>query len=296
MSLSADSAARIALGTVQFGLKYGIANRSGRVSRETARSILERARCHGVGALDTAFSYGESESVLGEIGIADWSVVSKLPAVPGDCRDIDLWLNQSVETSLARLKIGALYGLLLHSPRQLLEANGDRLFTGLQGLKALGKVKKIGISIYDPTELDEICDRYEIDIVQAPLNILDNRIVDSGWMSRLFARGIELQVRSVFLQGLLLMNAGERPQKFARWKPLWDQFDAWLAKNDLTALQACLQHVLSFSQIDKVILGVETLQQLDEILALDADSTGETACDLSSNDIDLINPSRWSSL
>lgn len=296
MSLLPDMVERLAIGTVQFGLEYGIANQQGKVTYEEAKSILKLAKNNKINMLDTAISYGNSEEVLGGIGVSYWNVISKLPAIPDDCDNVNLWLNNIVTTSLKRLNVASLYGLLLHRPQQLLGANGDDLYQGLQRLKSSGKVKKIGVSIYEPSELDAICGQYEIDIVQAPLNIVDHRIVESGWLSSLSEQGIELHVRSVFLQGLLLMSASERPQKFNKWASLWSNWDEWLSENNLTPLQACLQYVLSFSDIKKVIVGVDSLQQLDDIICACNGSLPEVPKNIHCSDVDLVNPARWSSL
>lgn len=287
---------KLALGTVQFGLNYGIANQQGQVSHDAARAIIEHARASGIDMLDTAIAYGDSERRLGEIGIPDWQVVSKLPAIPVGCSDISKWVADTVNESLYRLKIKSLYGLLLHQPQQLVEQDGDRLYHALQQLKHDGLVRKIGVSIYDPEELDALAGRYDIDIVQAPFNIMDRRLIDSGWLSRLAEQGTELHVRSVFLQGLLLMNSSDRPIKFDRWAPLWAKYDDWLEQTHLTLVQACLRYALSFSEISKVIIGVDSLSQLKEILQSAEGAIPEVPTELHCTDIDLINPTHWATL
>lgn len=287
---------KLALGTVQFGLNYGIANRQGQVTLNEASAILNHASVHGIDTLDTAIAYGDSEQRLGEIGVENWRAVSKLPAVPDDCRDMPQWVEDSVKESLQRLKVKSLYGLLLHRPLQLLEQDGDRLYHALQQLKHDGLVQKIGVSIYDPAELDALFKRYRLDIVQSPFSIFDRRLIDTGWLTRLAEQGAELHVRSVFLQGLLLTTPRERPKKFVRWASLWNQWDAWLKEVKLTALQACTRHALSFPEISKVIVGVDSLNQLKEILQAAEGPMPEVPPELHCTDIELINPARWSTL
>ena len=287
---------KLALGTVQFGLNYGIANQQGQISHDEAKSIMEHARASGMDTLDTAIAYGDSEMRLGEIGVTDWQVVSKLPAMPAECSDVSQWVVDSVKESMGRLKVEKLQGLLLHRPQQLLEKDGDQLYRALQQLKQDGLVQKIGISIYDPSELDGLCNRYQLDLVQAPFNILDHRLVDTGWLQRLTEQGTELHVRSVFLQGLLLMSPTVRPKKFARWESLWSKYDNWLMHTGLTPLQACLRYALSFSEINKVIIGVESPNQLKEILQATVGSMPQVPKELQTHDIDLLNPARWAAL
>lgn len=296
MSLLSDMVERLAIGTVQFGQKYGVANRNGQVSYDEAKSIIHRANRSGIDTLDTAIAYGESENRLGEIGIQNWKVVSKLPEVPDECEDVFTWVVNSVQESLHRLKQKNLYALLLHRPEQLLGDNGMHIYSALQQLKEDGLIKNIGASIYIPQELESLNVKYKLDIIQAPFNILDRRLIESGWLSRLAEQDIELHVRSVFLQGLLLMPTDEMPQKFNKWASLWSDWDEWLKVSDMTPLEACLRYVLSFSEISKVIVGVDSLQQLNEIISAANGISPVVTEKIQCSDIDLINPAHWSAI
>ena len=287
---------KLALGTVQFGQNYGIANQAGQVSPAETKAILELATAQRINMLDTATSYGDSELRLGAIGIPNWQVVSKLPAVPDGCADIAGWVTDSAHASLRRLGLQSHYGLLLHRPQQLLDADGDQIFLALQNLKTMGLVEKIGVSIYDPAELDALCPRFEFDIVQAPFNLLDRRMINSGWMNRLANSGTELHVRSIFLQGLLLMTPSERPSKFSRWQQLWSAYSEWLRSHEITPLQACVRYSLSFAEITRVIVGVDAAHQLREIVEATGGSIPVLPGTLQVQDRDLINPSRWAAL
>jgi aryl-alcohol dehydrogenase-like predicted oxidoreductase len=290
------SATRFALGTVQFGQNYGISNRDGQVSFDEVQAIIKLSHQSGMNTLDTATAYGNSEQRLGTIGVQHWHVVSKLPAIPEQCGDICRWVFDTVGESLNRLQVKQLHGLLLHRPQQLLEQSGDQLYRALLQLKQNGLVTKIGISIYDPTELDTICSLYDIDLVQAPFNVIDRRLIESGWLFRLVSMGVELHVRSVFLQGLLLMSAISRPKKFDRWAPLWSSWDQWLNEMGITPLQACLRYVLSFKEINKVVVGVDSIRQLSEILEASVGAAQVVPSSIVGSDIDLINPANWQRL
>ena len=287
---------KIALGTVQFGLPYGIANSQGQVSHDEVGRILAYAQQRGVDTLDTAIAYGNSEQRLGEIGAQSWRVISKLPALPEDCIDVDAWVSSSVQGSIQRLNCNSLYGLLLHRPQNLLEGKGEQLYGAMQRLKHEGLVAKIGVSIYDPSELDGLCSRYRLDMVQAPFNLMDRRLIDSGWMVQLKKQDTELHVRSVFLQGLLLMSASDRPSKFGRWRLLWAKYDAWLKDADMSPLQACIGFAMFFSEISKVVIGVDSLSQLKEILHAADSGMPLVPEDIQSSDIELLNPARWNQL
>jgi len=287
---------KLAIGTVQFGVKYGVANRHGKVTHDDARAIIELSRASGLNTLDTAISYGDCEQRLGEIGIGDWRVVSKLPAIPANCDDIAQWVTGGVAGSLQRLKVKSLYGVLLHCPHQLLERHGDQLYIALQRLKHSGLVHKIGISIYAPTELDAFFGHYKFDLIQAPFSILDRRLIDTGWLSRLADQGSELHVRSIFLQGLLLMKPSDRPPQFTRWSILWSQWDDWLKYSGQTPLQACLRYALSFPQIGRVIVGVDSVPQLREVLAASKGVSPQIPDDIKTSDVELLNPANWAAL
>lgn len=287
---------KLALGTVQFGLNYGVANTSGRVTVQEAGAILQRAQACGLDTLDTAIAYGDSEAVLGQLGIERWNAVTKLPAVPDDCQDVEQWVHEQIEQSMARLGVNQLHGVLLHRPAQLLEKMGPALYGALQSIKAQGNTRKIGVSVYGPKELDALFNSYALDLVQAPLNILDRGLVESGWAGRLHDAGVEVHTRSAFLQGLLLMPVAQRPAKFNPWANVWRAWDGWLKKEDLTPLQACLRYVTNLLQIDRLVVGVDTAAQLQQIIDA-ADGKLPTLPEFETlQDVRLINPASWNQL
>lgn len=289
-------ATKLGIGTVQFGMPYGISNQSGQVQPEDVKQILDIAKAHSITTLDTAIAYGQSESVLGAQDLSGMEVITKLPEVPDRCKNLREWILGQVDGSLARLKLPTLNGLLLHRPGQLMDAGGDNLYQQLQVLKQEGIVGRIGVSVYGPEELDALCSRFNFDLVQAPFNILDRRLTNSGWLKRLSDAGTGLHVRSVFMQGLLLMPRTDRPSKFSPWDGLWRQWESWLEETRQTPLEACLRHALSIPEIERVIVGVETPIQLQEILnAVDGPSF-EVPEQLFSDDPKLLNPGYWNKL
>lgn len=287
---------RLALGTAQFGLPYGIANQDGQVTRTVAKAMLQLAAANGIDTLDTAIAYGESENCLGEVGTQGFKLVTKLPAVPDGCADVSGWVKDQIAASLSRLGVSAVYGLLLHRPQQLLETGGAALYQTLQELKKAGQVQKTGVSIYAPSELEALIPRYRFDLVQAPFNLVDRRLHTSGWLQRLKDNGVEIHARSVFLQGLLLMDSAKRPEIFNRWQPLWKQWHCWLDDVKLTPLQACLGFALAQPEIDRIVVGVDSLKHLQDIVASPNISTIEFPKNLESTDLALINPSEWKKL
>jgi aryl-alcohol dehydrogenase-like predicted oxidoreductase len=287
---------RLALGTVQFGLSYGIANNTGQVARSEAIAMLQLAFKNGIDTLDTAVAYGDSEACLGEVGAQDFKLVTKLPAMPPDCADVVAWVRLQIVASLTRLRVNSIYGVLLHRSEQLLGPNGAALYQALQIAKDNGLVKKIGVSIYSTSELESLIPQYCFDLVQAPLNLVDRRLNTTGWLRRLKQDGVEIHIRSVFLQGLLLMPLAAIPIKFAPWNDLWLRWHQWLADHDVSAVQACLAYPLSFPEIDRIVVGADSAGQLAQIILASSNSPQIDLPNLECGEGQLINPNSWSKL
>lgn len=171
---------KLALSTAQFGLQNGIANQQGQVNRVVAKAMLGFALLHGIDTLDAAIAYGESETCLGKVGAQRFRIITKLPSLPENCLDVGSWVREQVSGSLARLGVSAVFGLLLHRPEQLLGYNGKKLYPVLLALNDSGNVQKVAISIYSANELPELTKRFQFDIVQAPFNLVDQRLHTTG--------------------------------------------------------------------------------------------------------------------
>ena len=157
-------------------------------------------------------------------------------------------------------------------------------------------VSKIGVSIYTTDQLQRIINSFDVDLIQLPFNILDNRLVDSGVFSVLDKRDIEIHARSVFLQGLLLMTEQSRPRRFDRWGSIWKLWHEWLADNKLTALEATIRHVISVPEISKALVGVDSKDQLRDIIKVRDGNLPSIPEGILTNDPDLLNPTNWSTL
>jgi len=283
---------KIALGTVQFGLDYGLANTAGRVAENTAQDILRFALEAGVHTLDTAAAYGASEEVLGRIGVDAFNVVSKVPPSTEGAEKPASWIKRCIDQSLSNLRCDSLYGLLMHRPLDLLKPNGGEFYEALVNIKRQGLAERIGISVYGPDELDKLVD-FDFDLVQAPMNILDRRLKNSGWLDKLSKQGTEVHIRSAFLQGLLLMPAEQRPEYFKPWRKLLSEYDSWLAVQQLSPLQVCLGFLNGHSEIDKVVIGVDKPEQLREIVSAASAPITQIPESIQTLDLNLINPGLW---
>jgi len=285
----------IALGTVQFGLPYGISNTEGQTTEENAKKILDYAKESGINTIDTAISYGDSEQRLGNIKVGHWNIITKLPEAPENCQDISYWVDNHVKNSLERLKVDYLSVLMLHRPKQLLGFNGRMLWNALQKLKNRGLIKKIGFSIYETEELDQLWVDFQADVIQAPYNIFDQQLKTSGWLKKLYDNSIEVHVRSIFLQGLLLINKKNLPEKFSNWKILWEKWEKWLKEENLTPLEACFGFVNSEPLINYIVVGVDSPQQLEQIINTSIKVVAPPPF-FSVTDKNLINPSNCKNL
>ena len=287
---------KLALGTVQFGLPYGIANQRGKVSSEDAKGIIALARLSGIDTIDTAIAYGESEACLGGVGLDGFKVITKLPSIPDHVADVGNWVHDQMQASLQRLNVMSLYAVLLHHPQQLLGPKGKDLYQTLGQLKSEGLVQKIGVSIYSPSELDSLMNVFSIDLVQAPFNLIDQRLQSSGWLQKLHDAGVEVYARSVFLQGLLLMPVTAIPKKFKHWLPLFNSWHDWLIDNNTSAAQTCIEFVQANPQVNKVVIGVESIQQLKQLIHASKESPNNAWPNINCSDESLINPSNWNLL
>ena len=289
---------KIALGTVQFGMDYGINSISGQVLPAEIKDILNYACRQNIDLLDTAPAYGNSEQVLGKCNSHEFKIVTKTRHF--DCLEIGnreaQLLDSDFSQSLTDLKKDRVYGVLFHNANDLLKHGSDKLFNRLNDFKQAGKIKKIGVSIYNHEQLQSIIDNFDIDLVQLPFNILDRRLVDSGMFRILQDRDVEIHARSVFLQGLLLMGMQNRASKFDRWKDLWKIWHEWLNDNQITALEAAIRYAISIPEISKVIVGVDTKDQLKEIITASDGILPNIPTELYTNDVNLLNPSNWNKL
>ena len=285
---------KISIGTAQFGLNYGISGGT-QISNIDAKNIIELGIKNNIVTIDTAFNYGNCHSILGNIGIKNKNeIITKLPEIPLDSNiNIENWIFDKILAALKDLKIDLLQGVLLHRPAQLLLLEGEKIYNALCKLKSSGLVKKIGISIYEPSELDELIPRFNFDIVQSPFSIFDQRLIESGWLNTLNTLNIEIHVRSIFLQGLLLFKE-PRPKKFDRWADLWQEWDNYLINSNKSALENCLQFVYSQEKVHKIIIGIDSYKQFSEIININFSNENINPKKFNIKEINLlVNPSKW---
>ena len=286
---------KLAIGTAQFGMDYGIGSSPGKVNISEVKKILEYAKLTNIDMLDTASAYGKSEKILGELSVDEFKVLTKtrhfnIPKITDDALNL---LNRDFEKSLKDLKLDSMYGLLIHHADDLMKPGASKIIEFINNLKKTNKIRKIGVSIYENKHLSFVLENFDIDLVQLPLNIFDRRLIDNGMLKLLSQKGLEVHARSIFLQGLILMGDSSRPRKFDRWDSLWKSWSEWLNDYKISPLEASIRYAMSFSQISKVLVGIDSLNQLIEIVDAASGVLPPIPNELYTNDSLLLNPSNW---
>lgn len=300
---SRSGASALVLGTVQFGLDYGITNAQGRVPRDEVEAILAFAGRSGVRQLDTAALYGDSELVLGELAAAArFEIVTKTVKMSA-CRSASEAadaLERGFDASLARLRTGSVDALLLHDVNDALGPHGDAVVKRLDALKADGRVRRVGASVYEGGEIDRLLARAQPDVVQLPINAVDRRLDAGGQLERLAARGVEVHARSAFLQGLLLQPPEAIADRFAPLRAAVRTLRARFAAEGLTVMEGLLASVAARPQIHRIVVGATSSREFAEIVC-SAENVRMKApsLDISEaaiNDHRLLNPALWATL
>ena len=257
---------KIILGSANFNQKYGI--KKNFIKKKEIKKLLNFALKNKINTIDTSPNYKHSEKIIGELGNGRFKIISKIPKLPKNIKkkNIEKWIKKKVTTSVKNLKIKKLEYLLLQDVKSLMSKNGNLIYKSLKNIKTNGFTKKIGISIYDFNTLENILKNFNFDLIQAPFNILDQRLIKNGWLNKIKSKNIKIHVRSIFLQGILLLNNNDLPPRLKNLKKKWIIWEKWLIKNKHTSLQACLSFIFNQSKVNGVVMGYNNKDQLDQIL------------------------------
>lgn len=277
-----SAAHKIVLGTVQFGLQYGV-NSAGRPGEASVREILGEALRGGITTLDTSSAYGDAEAVLGRCMPPErpFRIVSKYPK--GETP-----VEEMFRSTLSRLGVDCLYGYLLHHFD--VYRQDPSVWEAFLALKESGRVQKIGFSLYDPQELEFILARGDrFDLLQVPFNLFDRKFLP--YMEDLHRRGVEIHVRSTFLQGLFFMDREALPAKLLPLRKYLLQLDDYARETGLSIAELALNYNLQQPCIDGVLIGVDNVAQLRT--NLDAVTDTPVTLDLAIREQALLNPVNW---
>jgi aryl-alcohol dehydrogenase-like predicted oxidoreductase len=287
---------RIALGTANFGQKYGLSGKTIK-SKKNVKKIMQFANNSKIKLIDTSNNYGSSESLLGNNNLKNFKIMTKLKFSNNEKKNNNLEniVFKKVEESLFKLNIKKLYAILLHESNDLKGNKKHELIKAMKKLKKKNLVSKIGVSIYNPRELDFIWPFWKPDIVQCPFNILDRRIYKSGWLDRLKRNKTEVHVRSIFLQGLLLKDEKLIPRRFKKWKNIFKKWNDYCKNENISKIQGCINFIKSFKKISLVIIGFEDIKQVKTIIrSFKVDK--KTYPSINCNEVKLIDPRLWQNI
>lgn len=280
---------KIVIGTANFSKAYGFKRK--KISKIELKKIFTYLKKKKIYYFDTASSYGGSEKILGQYRLSNNKVITKLPKI--EKKNINHFIEKRVKKSLRDTKENKLHAILLHSASDLLSKNSDEIFKILKRFKSSKIAKKIGVSSYDIKEVDKIIQKYKIDIVQIPLSILDQRICKNGWIRKIKNKNIEIHVRSIFLQGLLLEDLSEIDNKFKKWKKYFKKWDDFCIENSISKEFGALKFVQS-KNIDKLVIGINSLSELKKnIQILNDKKKIKFTKSLNCEDNKLLNPFNW---
>ncbi|MFC1652396.1 aldo/keto reductase [Planctomycetota bacterium] len=296
--MSRKAIGRLCLGTATFGLDYGIANPKGQLSQLDVNELLEYCSQCGIDTLDTAVSYGESERAIGEYMFSNpcrFKIVTKLPP-RGSALGVSIsTVEENVRRSVRRLEVRKLYGCLVHCFEDY--CVDEELWPALEEVKNAGLVERIGFSLYTVDELKLLMDNgTHFDILQVPYSVFDTRF--SYLFEDLKGRGVEIYVRSVFLQGLAFMNPLSLQGNLVKARPFVSALHELADEYTIPVCVLCLGFVLLNPWIDRIVLGVDGLSQLES--NLEAFSYNEKLIELKErirslhiDDEEILLPYRW---
>lgn len=295
---------KLCLGTVQFGMKYGINNQVGQPSEEECFQMMDMSIEKGIDTIDTARAYGTAELVVGNY-IKDRklqgkvNIISKLRpnVIEPNEQDIYSVVRSELEGSLNRLGVSNLQGYLLHTPEYVYN---EKIVDSLYRLKDEGLIDNLGVSIYNMTEGFEAI-RKGMDYVQLPYSVLDQRGYYTEFISEAKKAGMTVYVRSAFLQGLFMMDYGRVPDQVAKAKPYLNYLDSLMDKYNVDKVELLLQFVKMTEGIDYLVFGVDNIKQLSEnihkfnkVSKIDNELIMEIRKHFSDVEESIILPSLWS--
>lgn len=257
---------KLSLGTAQFGFNYGICNENGIVKFQEVKKIIKFCELKKINSIDTAQGYGKSHKVLGSINLKKFQITTKISKiVEKQNQDFEKTIISQINRNFKDLGVKNVYSLLIHNTNSLKGKLGSNFYKTLQKLKKEKKFIKLGVSVYTKKELNFVLKNFNIDIVNLPISIANQEFCKNDYLLKLKKKNIEIHVRSIFLQGLLLSEYIKLPKKFKNNKFFLEWFK-WLEMYNYNSLDASLGFLKNIKYIDKIVIGVENLNQLKMIV------------------------------
>ena len=287
---------KLILGTVQFGLNYGINNSKGKPSFETVKNILDIAYSKGIKILDTAEAYGDSQEVLGNYHQQSDNKFDIITKYSANRKDLSDDIIERVKTDIETLNVSSLYCYMYHSFDDfILFYKRDK--EGIGYLKKKGLIKKFGVSVYTNEEIKKVLETKEVDLIQLPFNLLDNKNLRGNTIQEAKDKGVEIHTRSAFLQGLFFKDTDSLKTSIQPLKENLDLIYDTAKKGNIEIQNLALGYVYNQKNIDNVLIGVDTVEQLEmNIKSVNFKLLDETINNINKikiKETGLLNPSNW---
>lgn len=282
---------KIVLGSANFSKGYGI-KRSKGISLIELNKIARELKKNYIETIDTALSYPGAEKKIASSELSSFKIYTKISK-----KDFKKKKNSKIinifQKSLFNLKKKFFNGIYIHNSKDLKGRSGKIFYGKLEQLKKKNLTKKIGVSVYSPSELEKLLKRYNFDIVQIPLNILDRRFLKRNFLKKLKDKGIEIHIRSIFLQGILLQKNKKLPKFFKRWSQLFQKWEDWNLRNNQDKLKTCIDFVKDIKYVDKIVIGVSSFAQIKDLIYYFSKKNKNYPNQIFSNSKKLIDPRLW---
>ena len=282
---------KIAIGTANFNTPYGISNRKV-VNNHDISKIFKIIKKNKINYLDTAFEYGFIENLQNQKKI---KIITKIRLPKKNRKNFIKNLDRTIKEELIRIKRISFEAILLHNVQDIKSSQIDYFLEKIRSLKNKKIIKKIGVSIYSPKDLDIVFSKFKPDIVQAPINVFDNRLVDSRWFDILKKKKIAIQARSIFLQGLLIRKIS-LIKKLNIDNEIYKRikiFDTWCKNNKISRIEACLNFVKNIEGINIFTIGINNSEELKQILNILHKKKEVEVRDFSTKNLKIIDPRKW---
>ena len=277
---------RLVIGSANFTKKYGADPI--KLNYKENKKILKLAKNVGIYEIDTAKTYLKSKDIFLDM---DKKFKFSTKIIPNSKWVSLEFCQKQLENHFKSFNTNKIETLLFHDIKILFTKKGMKIFKNLEVLKKKKYFKKIGLSIYDTSCLNYLNSNYNFDVVQCPYNILDKRILTSGWYDKLKNQGIETHIRSIFLQGLLVNKSVYKKFYFKKWQKLFFNWFQNLENNNISPIDYCLSDLLNFD-FDKIIIGINNSENLKEIINFKTVKKNKMI-NFNISDTKLIDPRNW---
>lgn len=257
---------KIVIGTAQLTMPYGICNKNNSISKQSIKKIFRLSNKTGVLFIDTALNYGHNDNVLKNYINNKYQVITKIPKFNRNHINSNKKVENLIRESLSKLNIKKFYAILLHSPNQLLNKNGSRIYQILLNLKKKKLTKNIGISVYSKNTTIKIIKKYKFNLIQLPFNIVNQEFNNQDFIKLVKKKKIEIHARSIFLQGILTNKKIRNKKFFSKWSRIFKIIDQIKKKNEVNDLELNINFCINKKWINKIIIGIDNFLQFKSIL------------------------------